>query len=103
LHACHLSLNPRDGYSTKAGALRFENRLCKTNLQAVAVLLKYHSDHDPDRTAVRAEIQEIRETLALEKRLGQSFKQVLTSGRSQVFLPSQSKVPTGKDWLLLQQ
>jgi hypothetical protein len=45
--------------------------------------LKYHADRDPDRAAVRAEIQEIRETLALEKRLGQSFKQVLTSRNSQ--------------------
>jgi hypothetical protein len=54
----------------------------------VAILLKYHANSDPDRAAVRAEIQEIRETLALEKRLELSFRKVLASGHYRSFISS---------------
>jgi hypothetical protein len=54
----------------------------------VAILLKYHANSDPGRAAVRAEIQEIRETLALEKRLGLSFREVMTSSHHQSFTSS---------------
>lgn len=45
--------------------------------KAVAILLKYHANDDHDSPAVLAEIQEIRETLALEKEHSLRFKEIL--------------------------
>ena len=41
--------------------------------------MKYHGNNDPNDPAVRAEAQEIRETLALEKELALSFREILVT------------------------